>query len=356
MATTNIFRNSYEQPENKLTYNFLCLIEHMENQKAFCEFLIDNKFKLSESADVEIELQPYKAGSIPDGKISFDNGKYLLFFENKTHRMKLDIEQLERHLEKHCQNENAFLLVITSRGSDKGSIDSLNKQYDNKVVFKTWAQVADKLEHLPSFMAKQFVEYGKLSGEFEYMNEISSTDIDCYCNLPGRMQSILKEVKSNIDFTQYELIPSKSSWDDKDGRMGHKFFLNKRNDYGQWFFYGIYYNTKVHQIIFKEGVPELAFFFGINPDYRKQLSQNGDFKSALGNLEKLDEEIGEKNRFEENLTKLRTHSKWLLLFKRVPLTELGNFSYQDVKKRFEEILSQLKNEEAFYQEMMAPPE
>ena len=259
-------------------------------------------------------------------------------------------------MEKHCQNENAFLLVITSRGSDKGSIDSLNKQYDNKVVFKTWAQVADKLEHLPSFMAKQFVEYGKLSGEFEYMNEISSTDIDCYCNLPGRMQSILKEVKSNIDFTQYELIPSKSSWDDKDGRMGHKFFLNKRNDYGQWFFYGIYYNTKVHQIIFKEGVPELAFFFGINPDYRKQLSQNGDFKSALGNLEKLDEEIGEKNRFEENLTKLRTHSKWLLLFKRVPLTELGNFSYQDVKKRFEEILSQLKNEEAFYQEMMAPPE
>ena len=91
MATTNIFRNSYEQPENKLTYNFLCLIEHMENQKAFCEFLIDNKFKLSESADVEIELQPYKAGSIPDGKISFDNGKYLLFFENKTHRIKLDI-------------------------------------------------------------------------------------------------------------------------------------------------------------------------------------------------------------------------------------------------------------------------
>jgi hypothetical protein len=29
-ATTNIFRNAYQQPENKLTYNFLTLLEHLE--------------------------------------------------------------------------------------------------------------------------------------------------------------------------------------------------------------------------------------------------------------------------------------------------------------------------------------
>jgi hypothetical protein len=29
MPTTNVFLNSYQQPENKLTYSFLCLLEHL---------------------------------------------------------------------------------------------------------------------------------------------------------------------------------------------------------------------------------------------------------------------------------------------------------------------------------------
>ncbi|MEE4358578.1 MAG: hypothetical protein V2I97_19070 [Desulfococcaceae bacterium] len=33
MSTFNVFINSYQQAENKLTYNFLCLIEHMPQQK-----------------------------------------------------------------------------------------------------------------------------------------------------------------------------------------------------------------------------------------------------------------------------------------------------------------------------------
>jgi hypothetical protein len=71
MTTTNIFMNPYEQPENKLTYNFLCLIEHMENQKVFCEFLIDNKFELSELPVIKVKSQPSdQASSRPDGKIS----------------------------------------------------------------------------------------------------------------------------------------------------------------------------------------------------------------------------------------------------------------------------------------------
>jgi hypothetical protein len=32
---TNVFLNPYQQPENKLTYNLLCLVEHCEVQKLF---------------------------------------------------------------------------------------------------------------------------------------------------------------------------------------------------------------------------------------------------------------------------------------------------------------------------------
>ena len=126
--------------------------------------------------------------------------------------------------------------------------------------------VWEREKDLPSFIAKQFVEYGKRNGEFEYMNEISSTEINYCCDyfktdIHVRIRSILERVASDIDFTQYVSISPKS-WDDKDGRMGHKFFP-KRKDYGQWFFYGIYYNIHNHRIPFKKGVPELAFFKGI---------------------------------------------------------------------------------------------
>ena len=365
MATTNIFMNPYEQPENKLTYNFLCLVEQMENQQDFCEFLIDKKFELSELAVIEIQTVFSGYDSNPDGMISLrtnDDKECHLFFENKTHRMKLYIAQLKHHLETHCQNENAFLLVITPRRSDQKIVDSLN---DNKVVFKTWAQVAEKLEHLPSFMAKQFVEYGKLSGEFENINEISRPDIDYYCHnfsdlsdlksdgIFLKITKLIERLEENdIDFAQYglkDVNPEQRKYY-KWGRKGLDFSFNTKNNYVRWFFYGIYYNTEDHQIPFKDGVPELAFFFDVHPpEVKKQLSKNGDFIRALDNLEK-------QHGFEKNLTITNGNKKWRLLFKRVPLTELGNFSYQDVKKRFEKILSQLSKEKAFYQEMMAPPE
>ena len=34
MPVTNVFRNTYEQPENKLTYCFLSLFEHIEIELA----------------------------------------------------------------------------------------------------------------------------------------------------------------------------------------------------------------------------------------------------------------------------------------------------------------------------------
>jgi hypothetical protein len=49
MSQFNIFMNAYQQPENKLTYNFLCLLEHLPipRQKAFLEFLLDQRVHLA---------------------------------------------------------------------------------------------------------------------------------------------------------------------------------------------------------------------------------------------------------------------------------------------------------------------
>jgi hypothetical protein len=55
MAWTNVFLNSYKQPENKLTYNFLCLVEHMPQQRQFCEFLTDGRIKLESNPIEEIQ-------------------------------------------------------------------------------------------------------------------------------------------------------------------------------------------------------------------------------------------------------------------------------------------------------------
>ncbi len=69
MATTNIFMNSYKQPENKLTYNFLCLLEHMDNSKEFFEYLLDNITVFTNSSVIGIETVFGGHISNPDGMV-----------------------------------------------------------------------------------------------------------------------------------------------------------------------------------------------------------------------------------------------------------------------------------------------
>jgi hypothetical protein len=50
-----------------------------------------------------------------------------------------------------------------------------------------------------------------------------------------------------------------------------------KRSYGQWFSISYYYVTDDHQIPFKHGVPELAFFFDINPEYFEQITRDKAF-------------------------------------------------------------------------------
>ena len=136
MATTNIFMNSYKQPENKLTYNFLCLLEYMDGFKEFCEYLIDKRVPLADCPPVKIETQPSGSQSRPDGKICVkgqNKDEYTIYLENKTSRSGLHEKQLSNHLSSFCQDDKSFLLVTTPRITDKQVIKKVGSK---KVFFK----------------------------------------------------------------------------------------------------------------------------------------------------------------------------------------------------------------------------
>ncbi len=65
--------------------------------------------------------------------------------ENKTLRSPLVDTQLRNHLSKFCKDENSFLLATTPRISDIKIIDKINS---DKIIFKTWSQIAAKLEDI----------------------------------------------------------------------------------------------------------------------------------------------------------------------------------------------------------------
>ncbi len=176
--------NSYQQPENKLTYNLLCLIEHMEQPKAFCEFLLGNKKSLLNNPLTELKTVFSGEETNPDGMIrlqSQDKTEHRVYMENKTLRSPLTELQLRNHLSEFCKDENSFLLVTTPRNSDKKIIDKINC---DKIIFKTWSQVAAELEDInreePSFIISQFIEYGKRTGEFEDMEHVTKKELESY--------------------------------------------------------------------------------------------------------------------------------------------------------------------------------
>ncbi len=169
----NVFLNNYEQPENKLTYNFLCLIEHVRAQKEFLEFLCEERLILDTSPLESLHTLYSGRPSNPDGALTLrtqEGRKCKVFIENKTVRAELSAEQLRAHLREHCNEDGHYLLVITPRPTDAVMARSVNK---DKIFFRTWGDIAAKLRELDpadnDFVAAQFLEYGRLSGEFRNM-------------------------------------------------------------------------------------------------------------------------------------------------------------------------------------------
>lgn len=273
MSQLNVFMNAYQQPENKLTYNFLCLIENMPNNKQFIEFLTDEKFILSQQPLVSIQsvFGGYEAN--PDGLFivsTHDDKNINIYFENKTFRLSLTKEQILRHVSTFCQNNNSFLLVVTPRPADKTIIEDCIKNVGQKLFFKTWTEVSQQLQNTeksnPAFIVSQFIEYGKLSGEFMSM-QLTDADFRIYIdyyknNVESKIEQSLENSTVDIDYSQFNnsirRVEFKNHW----GRMGYEYEFT--NNYGMWFFYGVYFSSADHGIKFKkDSEPEIAFFFRV---------------------------------------------------------------------------------------------
>lgn len=349
MGTTNIFWNAYVQAENKLTYNFLCLLEYMPNVSEFANFLLDDKYVFKNEHPKQIEKVFGGYESNPDGKIKLvtsDNREISIYFENKTHRCGLEESQLNNHLRVFCCTPEDVLLVITPRPQDKNIIAGLNNP---KVFFKTWQQVSAKLKEIneqqPSFLVAQFVEYGVLSGECVHIESISNREIGEYLRArktetEEKFFGLFETLRQSLNFNDLGLCEIDSEIKNHWGRFGLEFeFKPKKHNFGQWFFFGIYYDSFDHGLKLESpGVPELAFFFDINPKERERLKQNEGLGRAIKRLC--------SNGFEENLT-VKAANPWRLLFCRQSLKENEELSVERLKNTFDNIYQLLSKDKDF---------
>ncbi|MBF0121633.1 MAG: hypothetical protein HQK79_22610 [Desulfobacterales bacterium] len=157
-----------------------------------------------------------------------------------------------------------------------------------------------------------------------------------------------KNVLMTISFKKYGIEAIKlSSVYKKWGRYGCDLWFTQKNNFGQWFFFGVYFDSADHGIPLKKinNEPELAFFFDINPSYYEKLKNDNELIPCLHRLEKLG--------FENNITKQITSNHWRFIFKRIPLSDFSNWTYEGIRQYVEEIFNCLSNEEIIRQKFFS---
>lgn len=336
---TNIFLNSYQQAENKLTYNFLSVLELL-NSKHFCEFLV--KQPLSDRPLQNINTVYGGGLSNPDGSFELrkQNGEIItVYFENKTRRRDLSIEQLNSHLD--WLKDDDRLLVITPRKSD---IDLIRNFGNERIIFFTWSEIATELKKENSMISDQFIDYGRLRGEFEELGELHSTDIKICCaylktNYQAKLNNILNHFHHEVDLAKYGFTVKKrpnNQW----GRRGTEFINGDYmtidttiNTFGQFWAIAYYHDTTDHGIPFLNEQPEICVFFDVNPARKSTLQSDESFKQIITALE-------EKG-FESNLFNERSINSWRLFFYRKPISEFNTISVAELLNFTEEVFSKL---------------
>lgn len=329
---TNIFLNSYQQPENKLTYNFFSLLEIL-NSKIVIDFLTGKQTKENPIFNIKTVYGGHKRN--PDG--SFDikliNGSNItVYYENKTNRRSLDIEQLKGHLE--LCDKNDLLLVTSPRKSDSDIIKKIN---DTRIIFKTWQEISFflKKNFYDNLIVLQFVEYGKKSGEFEELGEIYNDEIKIYCNylkinFDSKIDSIFRNFIHEFDLNKFNInnitLDYKNNW----GRKGAEIKLIKNGKYGQFGAISMYYNTDNHRIAFKNNVPEIAFFWDVDPEYKKLLQSDNDFREVINILV--------SDGFESNLDNELTSNSWRLLVFRQSILDFEVINVQEIISFAEKVI------------------
>jgi hypothetical protein len=342
---TNIFLNPYQQPENKLTYSFLSLLE-LTNNKIFCEFL--SKRKLIDRPLSNIRTIFGGGKTNPDGSFDLTESggeSFTVYFENKTRRLGLTHSQIEGHLK--WLKANDLLLIITPRKSDMEILGVIN---DPRIVFYTWSEIAAQLKLVGEIICYHFINYGKISGEFEELGEIMGDEINIFCkyfksNFDRKIQSIMSDLYHEIDITKYGLnIPKRinNQW----GRKGiefikHNYEYDESNglSYGQFFAITYYYDTTDHSIPFKKDEPEICIFFDVIPSRKHLLKTDNDFKVKLDELTKLG--------FESNLNEEISGNAWRLFFYRKPLSEFNKLSVLSLIDFTDGVFTNIVNSELF---------
>jgi hypothetical protein len=339
---TNIFLNSYQQPENKLTYNFFSIIELLNDNTLF-DFLTNKKTANKPLVNLETV---YGGGETnPDGSFVItliDNSQIKVLYENKTNRLGLGVNQLKGHL-KLC-GENDLLLVTTPRKSD---IDIIKQIEDNRVIFKTWQEISLFLQknYRDNMIVQQFVDYGKRSGEFDELGEIYHDEIKLYCDylkvdFDKKINSIFQTLVYELDFSKFGFSNLSSAYKNNWGRKGVEFSFKKPTEttYGQFGSISLYYDTSDHGIPFLEDCPEIAFFFDVNPEYKSSLRADNEFKKLVMALE--------NEGFESNLNNEKTPNAWRLLFFRKPIMGFQILNVQELVKFVDNVLTILLKNEA----------
>lgn len=337
----NIFLNPYQQPENKLTYNFLSLV-NLLNEREFLEWLTEGLLDNDPLENIETVFGGGKSN--PDGCITLRNREKNItrtYIESKTNRRGISKEQLVLHLE--WLNTGDKLLVITPRISDKNIIREIN---NNDIIFKTWAEISEYLKkNINNVIVEQFIEYGKLSGEFDEFGEITSNEIKIFTenlklNFDKKITSIFYNFSFEYDFKSSGLTKIEPAYSDNWGRRGVELnYENEITSYGQWWAISYYYNTNDHGIKFKKDVPEIIFFFDVDPNNINILKND---KSFIDIIKKL-ESIG----FESNLDEHLTDNTWRLLIYRKSIIDFEVININEIIKFADNVILLLKNCDAF---------
>jgi len=252
----------------------------------------------------------------------------------------LDAEQLKGHL-KRCKQTDV-LLVTSPRKSD---IDIIKEIGDARIIFKTWQEISlfFKNSFQDNPIVLQFVEYGKKSGEFDELGEIYSEDIKVFCeylkiDFDKKAESIFRNFIHEVELSKFGFNNVELNFADNWGRKGVEINLkNSQNrTYGQWSAVSIYYDTYDIEMAFKKNVPDMVFFWEVQPDLKHLLQSDKEFVEIINSL-MLDG-------FESNLNNELTPNEWRLLVYRQPISEFQIINVQLIISFTETVLSKiLKN-------------
>jgi hypothetical protein len=361
MTNTNIFKNKYSVAEDKLTYYFLAMLDLLddETQKQFFEKIFN--YNLICKPLTDISFQTGGDNSRIDASFSLEcvDGKKIIHLENKTYTCALTVEQLNNHKKFYCKN-NEDLLVISPRHDDAEIAKKIN--FD-RLTFKRWSEIIELLQALSnetttsSLLIHQFIifareEYNLISEEIVTKKDLSSLTSQNYKDTVKRkIESLFKIfIKEDTFFNKCFSLPSnrdpiktngvETHW----GRHGIEFIPDVR-EFGQWFFYGIYYETKNHKLKFLNSEqPELAFFFDCyDSNMKDKLTNSKDFKLSISKLI--------KKGFEENVSgdKATYHR---IIFKRKSLSDFDKINVKIIKNEFELIMSEILQEKPFRKMML----